>query len=57
MAEDRSQDLSRRPEIEEEPLRHVSIEDFMAAKAHNEEYQEGHRKFDRGEIKTANERL
>jgi hypothetical protein len=42
-------------EWEGEPLRHVSVEDMEAAKAHNTSYQEGHKKFDRGEIKTANE--
>jgi hypothetical protein len=57
MAEDRAHDPARRPEIEEEWLRHVSLEEMAAAKAHNEAYKEGHRAFDRGEIKTANERF
>jgi hypothetical protein len=42
---------------EGEPLRHVSVEDMEAAKAHNTSYQEGHKNFDKGEIKTTNERI
>lgn len=40
---------------EGEPLRHISVEDHDSAKKSAEKYNEGHAKFDRGEIKTTNE--
>jgi hypothetical protein len=42
---------------EEEPMRHVGKEDWEAAKKSREKYEKEHKAFERGEIKTANERF
>lgn len=45
------------PQFDEDMMRHISVEDFEAAKNSHERYMQGHRDFDAGKIKTANELL
>ena len=45
------------PQFDEDQLRHISVEDFDAASKSHERYMQGHKDFEDGKIKTANERL
>jgi flagellar basal body rod protein FlgF len=44
-------------QFDEDMLRHVSVEDFEAASKSHERYMQGHKDFEDGKMKTANERL
>jgi flagellar basal body rod protein FlgF len=45
------------PQFDEDMFRHISVEDFEAAQNSHKKYMQGHKDFEDGKIKTANERL